>query len=200
MYKVFVENRELIFTHSPMPDQRSIQIEDLEGKSRSEQLKNVIEKLEYGGCLQIVCERPKKNFREFFGSYKSIEAAGGLVEKADEFLFIERFGLWDLPKGKIESGETPENAAIREVEEECGVSGLELIDLICETLHTYEMKGRNCLKRTFWYRMRYKGNEMLKPQQEEGITDVKWIKREEIDEVLRKTYPSIRLVYNLGEK
>ena len=200
MYKVFVENRELIFTQYPLPQLRSIQIEDLEGKSRSEQLDNLVKILEYGGCIQIVCERPKKTYREFFGVYRAIEAAGGLVEKDGEFLFIERFGLWDLPKGKIEPGETPEIAAIREVEEECGITGLELIDLICETFHTYEMKGRNCLKRTFWYRMRYEGNEILKPQGEEGITDVQWIDREETDKVLSNTYPSIRLVYDLATK
>ena len=39
--------------------------------------------------------------------------------------------------------------------------------------------------------MKYKGNDKLKPQTEEGITDVRWFKKGHIDAILNNTFPSI---------
>jgi 8-oxo-dGTP pyrophosphatase MutT (NUDIX family) len=195
MYKVFVENRELIFTQESTLQGMVFESKALRGENRISQLQSIIDLIDIGDRIEIICDKPKKVFNDFFGSYKSIEAAGGIVRRFDEFLFIQRFGLWDLPKGKIEKGESPEFAALREVEEECGITGVVLHDSICETYHTYEMKGKNILKKTYWYNMSYTGDQALTPQLEEGITDVRWIKLSEVDEILKNTYPSIRYVF-----
>ena len=123
--------------------------------------------------------------------FKLIEAAGGIVEKGNEILLIHRLNKWDLPKGKVEKGESIEIAAIREVEEECMVKA-ELIDKIGQTWHTYELKGKDILKCTHWFRMLCKSDIDLKPQIEEAIDDVKWLQFEDAVKLLHEeSYASI---------
>ena len=52
-----------------------------------------------------------------------------------------RRGKWDLPKGKLDPGETLEACALREVREETGVGQLELIKFLLVTEHEYEESG-----------------------------------------------------------
>jgi 8-oxo-dGTP pyrophosphatase MutT (NUDIX family) len=107
---------------------------------------------------------------------------------------IRRNGVWDLPKGKVDPGEQPEQTAIREVEEECGIASLQLGGLVAITYHTYEMKGKAILKRTYWYEMRYGANGEATPQLEEGITEVEWVSPSLIEKYLQNTYGSIKEV------
>ena len=107
---------------------------------------------------------------------------------------IFRNGLWDIPKGKVETGEDYETAGIREVEEECGIVNPIIETFLCETYHTYVFKGTNVLKKTMWYVMNYSGPKVLVPQTEEGITNVKWFSKEEFFEVRGNTYGSINEV------
>lgn len=124
--------------------------------------------------------------------YKVVEAAGGLVKNAKaEFLFILRHGKWDLPKGKIEKGETVERAAVREVEEECGIGKLKIIKQLPPTYHTYELKGQQILKPSYWFEMSSNDTSNLVPQTEEGITDVRWLKLNDLEMVRNNTYESI---------
>lgn len=121
-----------------------------------------------------------------------IEAAGGLVinEKTD-YLFIYRNDKWDLPKGKIEKGERVKDAAVREVEEECGIKVSALGEKICKTYHVYTSRGEVVLKKTHWFKMACNGFAKLKPQKEEGITDVRWFEAHHIEPILANTFPSI---------
>ena len=132
---------------------------------------------------------------KFFSFYQLIEAAGGLVKnKKGEYLFIFRNGKWDLPKGKIEKGESVETAAIREVEEECGIGKLKIIKEIESTYHIYYLKGKEVLKRTYWFEMNCKDESALVPQLEEGITEVKWLSKNNLNQVLENTYESVKEV------
>jgi len=133
-------------------------------------------------------------FKEFQASFKIIKAAGGVVNNnKGEKLFIYRLGKWDLPKGKIESGEEIEDTAIREVEEECGIKGLTVIDRLDDTFHIYKLKEELVLKQTFWFNLKSDYYGELTPQINEGITAVKWLSIEEIeDKVLSNTYNSIK--------
>ncbi len=134
-----------------------------------------------------------KLWKVFAKNFTEIHTAGGIVQNQQkEILFIERLGKWDLPKGKIEKGETAEMAAIREVEEETGVSGLKLKKKIGNTYHTYESFGKHFLKTTEWYYMTIKGEQYLRPQKEEHITDLKWVKTSQIKDPISNTYPSIK--------
>jgi len=121
-----------------------------------------------------------------------IEAAGGIVKNENgDFLFIYRHDKWDLPKGKIEKGERIKDAAVREVEEECGIVVSKLGKRLCKTYHAYISREEVVLKKTYWYKMRCKGQYKLVPQIDEGITDVKWFKPKKIHTIVENTFPSI---------
>ena len=134
-----------------------------------------------------------ENWKDFSDNYKVIEAAGGLVfNQKNETLMIFRNGKWDLPKGKLEAGESVESCAVREVEEECGVSDLKIIKKLKDTYHTYEIHGEFFLKRTFWYKMKCDFDGELIPQTREGITKVCWVKGDEISEKMKNSFENIK--------
>jgi 8-oxo-dGTP pyrophosphatase MutT (NUDIX family) len=140
----------------------------------------------------IVCPDAKVYLKNIIAGITLIEAAGGLVKNENgDYLFIFRNDKWDLPKGKIEKDEKTKVAAVREVEEECGITVSKLGSKICKTYHAYISKGDVVLKKTHWFNMKYKGNATLKPQLEEGITDVRWFKKGHIDAIVQNTFPSI---------
>lgn len=119
-----------------------------------------------------------KHFRSYF---TEIEAAGGLVQHpSGSYLFIERRGKWDLPKGHIERGETPDQCALREVEEECGIKNHCIIKPLSPSYHTYRWEGVSYLKKTHWFLMNYSGEMISSPQSEEGITKAEWLKPDHI--------------------
>ena len=132
------------------------------------------------------------NWEGFCAQHILIEAAGGLVFNKDgDILMIFRNGKWDLPKGKLETGESIEECAIREVEEECGISGLIIENKIKDTYHTYILEEENILKKTYWYKMNTDFNGELMPQIEEGITKVSWVEKDHIAEKMRNSYSNI---------
>jgi 8-oxo-dGTP pyrophosphatase MutT (NUDIX family) len=140
----------------------------------------------------VYCDNPENFFSVFTGFYQIIEAAGGIVRHpSGKYLFIKRFGKWDLPKGKIESGELPGQAALREVSEECGISDLVITHELPSTYHTYKLEGNRVLKRTWWFAMDFRGDLHTKPQSEEGITEATWLVPSQFDVVLDNTYRSI---------
>lgn len=131
----------------------------------------------YGKAMTfgLICPDPKLTFDEFTQEYTMIQAAGGLVfNKDNQLLTIKRNGLWDLPKGKIEKHEDQRAAALREVMEETGINMINIADKIGETFHAYYEDEAILLKVTHWYKMNNSGNNTLKPQIEEGISEVKF--------------------------
>lgn len=126
-----------------------------------------------------------------------IQAAGGLVlNEKEEVLFIFRRGKWDLPKGKVDEGETLAEAAVREVCEETGLSSVTLGEPLITTYHTYNESGHHILKESYWYRMRVQGVQVLTPQAEEGIEEIRWVHPTEAEPLLAASFPSIRQVIN----
>lgn len=133
-------------------------------------------------------------WNSFKSTHKVIEAAGGLVKNSKgEMLFIFRNGKWDLPKGKFELGETPKDAAKREVAEECGIKNISIVKEFQTTYHTYKEDNDRFLKKTYWFEM-LSDDTVLKPQTSEGITEVKWIRKNELNNVLQNTYKSIQQI------
>ena len=124
--------------------------------------------------------------------FRIVEAGGGLVvNQKNEVLFIFRRGKWDLPKGKLEKKEKVKEGAIREVEEECGITNPVIREELITTMHKFKNKGRECIKKTHWFIMDYAGNEELVPQLEEDITKVRWMDVYKFDKVNKNTFPSI---------
>jgi 8-oxo-dGTP pyrophosphatase MutT (NUDIX family) len=150
-------------------------------------------------AIYILCDDVKSTWKLFGSVFKKKKAAGGLViNDKNEFLFIKRKGLWDLPKGHIEKGEKTRDTAVREVSEECGITNLNIDYKITKTYHTYWLKGRMILKPCTWYLMHYNGSEPLIPQEKEGITDVFWVKANELQDYCKNSFPSIRSVFKVA--
>lgn len=140
-----------------------------------------------------------KSVRAYLKSkFKVIEAGGGLVLKQDKILMIYRLGKWDLPKGKADKGEDLGDAAVREVQEECGVIA-ELNKRLCVTWHNYRVNGSRVLKKSVWYQMRCLNDDNLSPQIEEDITEIRWVSLAEAQELLKNSYPSIKEVIKMYE-
>jgi 8-oxo-dGTP pyrophosphatase MutT (NUDIX family) len=130
-----------------------------------------------------------------------ILAGGGLVEnERGEILFMFRKGKWDLPKGKLDPGESLEACALREVEEETGVGRLELKHFLLVTEHEYVESGLHILKETHWYLMKADSHQELMPQTEEDITELRWIGPTDFNIVQRNTYPAILDVMKAAAK
>jgi 8-oxo-dGTP pyrophosphatase MutT (NUDIX family) len=123
---------------------------------------------------------------------KNITAAGGIVENEHkEILFMFRRGKWDLPKGKLDDGETIEECAVREVEEETGLHDVERGELIDVTMHQYEEHNVEIQKETYWYAMKVRGEQKLVPQVSEDISELKWVKENELSKYLSNSYSNI---------
>lgn len=132
-------------------------------------------------------------FNDFYTHFVPIEAAGGVVfNPKNELLLIKRLGKWDLPKGKIDGDETDEQAAIREVEEECGIGGLSIINKLQSTYHCYKQHNHRFLKITYWFSMQTEDNSLLIPQKEEHITEAVWMDWTSLNVEKLDSYASIQ--------
>jgi len=155
---------------------------------------NKIISLFHEKSLVLISKNPDETFNEFQSHYEQIEAAGGLiVNPQQQWLMIYRLGRWDLPKGKIDEGESPLQTAVREIKEECNVNlNPDDCKFFEHTYHVYTLKNRTILKKTHWYLCRYnEANTILIPQTEEGIEKVEWVSREQWNERKQNSYPSI---------
>ena len=199
MYKVFFNASSIIFcseSENSFKDNKIQIIEneddidiaplliDLENKNES---KNFV----------FISHKPEELWNKFRKQFIGITAAGGIVTAPDErILVIRRLGYWDLPKGKVEKKETLEQAAIREVEEECGISGVRIKNLLGSVFHLYRSPfhpepNNLVLKETFWFEMDYDGNETPTPQYSESIEEVCWMKKDELSRFFSNTYPNL---------
>jgi len=125
--------------------------------------------------------------------FTRIEAAGGIVRnEKQEYLFIKRLGVWDLPKGKLHKKEQIQAGALREVTEETGLIKLTISKKLPSTFHIYtDRKGHEILKETFWFEMMCNGSQNLVPQMEEDITEVRWFAADDLNIPVQNTYASL---------
>jgi ADP-ribose pyrophosphatase YjhB (NUDIX family) len=195
MYKVFL-NEQTIFLYSEQEDFADHSPIKIQTANDFRPL--WLQFLESDEDLHLVAENQDLLLGILKDEFKYLEAAGGLVSNLnDELLFIYRLDCWDLPKGKIESGESPETAAHREIEEECGISSHKIDKKLCDTYHMYQMNGEYHLKKTYWFAFNSDSDndEELTPQTEEDIEQVVWFDSDEIELALMESYESIREVY-----
>jgi 8-oxo-dGTP pyrophosphatase MutT (NUDIX family) len=152
------------------------------------------------GIHVLLTPNSKRLFMELKKSLLVIKAAGGLVRNEEnKYLFIFRRGKWDLPKGKIDEGEKTKKAAVREVEEECGIQIDEVFGKICKTYHIYEQDNQVILKKTTWYKMIAVDQQNLIPQLEEDITEARWLEQGDFYIVKQNTFPLILDVLSFVE-
>ena len=216
MYKVFIKNTPVYLTTYDTSKHIIYKSDILQVSYRHQRdLQAIIRHIEAKNhgikAVYIIGKTIEQLQADFKANYKLINAAGGVAfNEKNEALLIFRNGKWDLPKGKVEKGETIAEAAIREVEEETGVTHLTIEKPIFMkanqnniTYHTFfNKKGQRNLKATYWFRMYCGKLQKGTPQAAEGITKVAWVAAKKLDTHVNKTYGSIRDVAQavLGNK
>ncbi|HBG87401.1 MAG TPA: NUDIX hydrolase [Marinilabiliaceae bacterium] len=195
MYKIFFKDREIVLTDRISEDLSSHfgSILKYANKGELAQFIDNFDKDENIKSAFVYYHNLRELMQQFRSCFKNLPAAGGLVwnEQKTAFIGMKRLGFFDLPKGKVEKHETHEDAAIREVEEECNIQDLTILSKAITTYHTYKLKGENILKETHWYEMIYHGSAIPRPQTEENIESVFWVRPDELAALLKTTYPSI---------
>lgn len=193
MYKVFVNERPLILTNK-----LSETTEDAYFLLKKSAINEAIDLLTAKKLDKAYIYHPNKEeiLRKFCKKIPLVVAAGGVVtNKEGKVLFIYRNDKWDLPKGKLDKGETIEECALREVEEETGVQGLKIENILKTTYHVFNSNGKRKLKQVHWYAMKTSFSGELKGQLEEGIEKVKWKGPKKIQKALKKSYHNIRILF-----
>jgi ADP-ribose pyrophosphatase YjhB (NUDIX family) len=193
MYKVFVNDVPIILSTQENTGSHYININIKKAK-----IKKLIHKVETGELhyINLYHKKEHKLLKHLKKKLKVIVAGGGLVYNSKkEILFIYRNKKWDLPKGKAEKGENIEETAIREVEEETQVQGLEIVRFLQTTYHIINRKGKYKLKETHWYEMKTDFEGELIPEASEGIKKAKWKNFEKSHKALLKSYANIKLLF-----
>jgi 8-oxo-dGTP pyrophosphatase MutT (NUDIX family) len=199
MYKVHFENRFIIISSEPDRLQKYGLFHKFYDTNELYKLINNFQQDKSIISLNIYGTDIKHLWRIFRIYFTEVEAAGGLVKHTSgKYLFIERRGKWDLPKGHVEPGETPEACALREVNEECGITGHIIVKSLEPSYHTYAWEGISYLKRTSWFLMNYDGTMIADPQVDEGISNVEWLLPDEISKIKSGAWLSLSDLINLS--
>jgi len=192
MYKIFVGDKPIILT--------TVVEKETDFKNYSlkkVKIKKVINKLKKKSIseVRLIHKNPDKLLKKFLKKLPNVVAGGGKVyNDKGEILFIYRNDKWDLPKGKAEKNETIEETSIREVEEETGAKGLKIVKPLDTTYHIFKRNGRYKIKVTYWFEMITSYNGRLYGQEEEGISKVKWLNKNQVDKALENSYANIKLL------
>ena len=141
--------------------------------------------------ITLTLKNLDNDIKELKKMFKIIKAGGGVVNNnKKEILFIYRMKKWDLPKGKLDKGETIKQCAKREVEEETKVK-VSCGKKILSTWHTYTKNKKFILKKTTWYMMESIDDSKMKPQKKEKIEKVEWMKKSSVDDILLNSYKTL---------
>ncbi|MCB9033704.1 MAG: NUDIX domain-containing protein [Chitinophagales bacterium] len=207
MYKLFVNNKEIYLTsHADsverlLKSKKDVIVKSYKSKEALHQfIKSVIYNANFNTTIILHSIRLQVLYKDFLKFFKKIEAAGGVViNPKEEVLLIFRRGSWDLPKGKIDDGETVQDAAIREIQEETGVGNLKIVKPIIfkkthnsATYHAYSMNGKKNMKITYWFLMHTTDTKKLKPQTDEDIEQAVWVPKAKLKDYYSNMYASIK--------
>ncbi|HPY66964.1 MAG TPA: NUDIX domain-containing protein [Bacteroidales bacterium] len=201
MYKVHFENRFILLSDEP----DRLQKYGLFYKfNDTKELYRIISEFQENPTVEAI-NIYGRNIRHIWKIFRiyftEVNAAGGLVKHSSgRYLFIEKKGKLDLPKGHMEPGEEPEVCALREVREECGIDGHSIVKQLMPSYHTYTLEGISYLKKTNWFLMNYKGDMIQEPQIQEGITKVEWLLPEEICKIRSNAWFSLMDLINISLK
>ncbi|GAA3785186.1 MULTISPECIES: NUDIX hydrolase [Corallibacter] len=190
MYKIFVNDKPIILTTKveKETDFKNYLLNTVK-------ISKVIKELNKTSVkeVRLIHDKEEKLLKKFLKKLPNVVAGGGKVyNNQGEILFIYRNDKWDLPKGKAEKKERIEETAIREVEEETGIKGLEITKPLQTTYHIFKRNGRHKIKITYWFEMTSSYDGQLEPQENEGITKVAWLNEEESKKALENSYANIR--------
>ena len=113
------------------------------------------------------------------GVARTIEAAGGVVEQDSLIAVVHRprYDDWSLPKGKLDKNESSERAALREVQEETGLS-CQLIEELAPVSYA-DNRGRP--KNVRYWRMKVLSGEF---EVNDEVDELRWLSRADALELL----------------
>lgn len=198
MYRLFCNDRTLIsknfseetFDGIDRADVSAYDVENVIVKIKRWLEDDSVECLDLGDTDGVVVASAVKSL------FRQAPAAGGVVMIDNQFVAIERNGIPDLPKGHIEKGETPEAAAVREVEEETGITDLTIIRELPATWHCYLLNGIWTIKKTSWFLMKTASGMKNVPQTEEGISKVYLVNidGDDFNTFRTNTFASLRII------
>jgi ADP-ribose pyrophosphatase YjhB (NUDIX family) len=194
MYKVFVNQKEIILT-STAPKGKGVKVLPL----KSTPFKNIIRIIRTTRVkrLYLMHDNPKKLLSGFKKKLPVTIAAGGVVQHEEgKLLFIYRKKRWDLPKGRVDKGETLEGAAKREVKEETGVKKIKVGKPAGVTYHVFKRNNRYQLKETHWFFMKTSYEGVLTPEIKEDITKATWKNKSKTAKAIKNTYPNIEDLFD----
>lgn len=194
MYKVYYNNRLICIGAEIQPVLEKKIVRKLNGTFNVRQEWEKFKADE--SCKSVWMQGDAKGlWNKFKSMFVKVEAAGGLVKNVNgDYLLIYRKGKWDLPKGKLEKKETVQDAALREVEEECGIGGLRIVEPLIKTYHIYEDEGWYMLKHSHWFSMITESIQEPVPQKDEGIEKAIWAKPAQIKNYMEDMHPNIKNV------
>jgi ADP-ribose pyrophosphatase YjhB (NUDIX family) len=201
MYKVFIDSLAVYFLKNKQEIKNVFVKKRINIKVNNEAVKTIFEEIEKSASLQeqkvfFICDDLDKVWELFKHKYEFRVAAGGLVmNDKSKVLLIYKNEHWDLPKGHLKQNESPEIGAVREVEEESGISDPQIVSSLTITYHTYVYQGKHILKQNHWFLMKYEKNETLVPQENEGIQKVEWKSKKEYIKCIESSYGSIKDVF-----
>lgn len=195
-YKVFINDKWIFFGDFTPPEKNSKDVISLMDPT-ADVVANLAAMIKTGSFEDNIVLQHSKGIADVFAFFKKqflcLEAAGGIVlQNHKRVLMIKRFGKWDFPKGKIETGETAREAAVREVEEETGASDLSILKSLPESYHIYRYGNQWVIKKNHWFLMQTDYRGPLKPQTEESIEQAVWVPRMEVSNFLRNSYASLQ--------
>ena len=188
-----------IIIHEPqgktiLTDLPTLDIEEQSDPSNTQQRAAIGQSSAYPSDIVNIIhgENIEQLFKKYIADKIIIEAAGGMIfNQENKLLLIFRKGMWDMPKGKLDEGESIEECALREVTEETGLYSLKIEYKLQITYHTYYIGDQLILKPYHWFKMTFSGDEKLTPQSEEDITEIKWVTEEEAIQLLPTMYASV---------
>ncbi|MCK5440597.1 MAG: NUDIX domain-containing protein [Maribacter sp.] len=193
MYKVFVKELPLILTNklSETSNSKYFLLND-------DAVQDAIENLSRKKLREAYIYYP--NHEEILNKFcktipKEVAAGGVVTNKEGKVLFIYRNDKWDLPKGKLDKGESIEECAVREVEEETGVKKLKIENFLKTTYHIFKRNGKYKLKEVHWFAMKTSYDGKLSGQLSEGIEKVKWKGPKKIKKALENSYINIKSLF-----
>ena len=194
MYKIFYEQRALIF---PNIEEKDLDFDATSPKLETYEVEKIHNFLRQWLVVSlrddVVIDKvsPEVLSAALCRTFRMAPAAGGVVLYDGQFAAIERHGIPDLPKGHIEEGEDAATAAVREVEEETGMTGLNIVRQLPSSWHCYLLEDEWRLKQTSWFLMTTTDANHIEPQLDEDITEVTFLGEYDLDWFLKNTYRSI---------
>lgn len=191
--RIYYENKSFVFCTPSEASEPCLAV----GLSERIEPAKLLEKVGNNNTLYVISDSPDEIFADFCAAFPVVDAAGGVVENSEgEVLMIRRKGWWDLPKGHIEQGEQPREAAAREIMEETGLQEVDISDKVCTTQHFHHAYGRWEIKRTTWFTAFAAGeNPELSPQTDEQITSAEWLRGRRLWSAVEQSYSTIREVF-----